>query len=196
MTQALLDVSTFLRIHGWQLLLGIVAVLVLVMLLYRTHRGRVMIDRLLLRVPLFGKVLRVAGTAVLARSLGLLIQNGINLLDALRTASLLMSNTVLRQHLEAAREGVLQGKSLAHGLQGQPGFEPMLARMITVAEVTGRLDTVLAEIARFHEAQLATLIRRLGVLIEPAVIIVVGSIVGFVYISFFMALMSLTGGMR
>ena len=90
----------------------------------------------------------------------------------------------------------MQGSSLAHGLEAQPGFEPLLARMVTVAEATGRLDTVLAEVARYHEAQLATLLRRLGALVEPAVILVVGSIVGFVYIAFFLALMSLSGGAR
>ena len=196
MTQTLLDVSAFVRIHGWEILIGAALLVAAGILLYRTERGRMWVDRIFLSIPLLGKVLRVTGTAVLARSLGLLLQNGINLIDALRTSGLLLSNVVQRQRLETAREGILQGASLAHGLEVQPGFEPMLPRMVTVAEATGRLDTVLAEVARFHEAQLATLVRRLGALVEPAVILVVGGIVGFVYIAFFMALMSLTGGAR
>jgi type IV pilus assembly protein PilC len=196
MTQTLLDVSAFVRIHGWEILIMAALLVAAGILLYRTERGRMGVDRIFLSIPLLGKVLRVAGTAVLARSLGLLLQNGINLIDALRTSKLLLSNVVQRQRLETAREGILQGASLAHGLEVQPGFEPMLPRMVTVAEATGRLDTVLAEVARFHEAQLATLVRRLGALVEPAVILVVGGIVGFVYIAFFMALMSLTGGAR
>jgi len=196
MTQMLLDASAFVRIHGWEMIIGIALLAVAGILFYRTDRGRMWISRTLLRIPLLRKVICVTGTAVLARSLGLLLQNGINLIDALRTSELLLSNAVLRQRVETARQGVLQGASLAHGLEAQPGFERLLARMVAVAETTGRLDTVLDEVARFHEAQLATLVRRLGALVEPAVILVVGSIVGFVYIAFFMALMSLTGGAR
>jgi type IV pilus assembly protein PilC len=73
---------------------------------------------------------------------------------------------------------------------------PMLSRMVAVGEATGTLDDVLDEVARFHESQLQATIRWLSLIIEPAVIVVVGGIVGFVYIAFFMALFSAGGGIR
>lgn len=98
--------------------------------------------------------------------------------------------------ISAARESVLRGGTLAGALGGGREFLPMLPRMVAVGESAGTLSTVLAEVARFHESQLLAAIRRMSVLIEPVVIIVVGGIVGFVYIAFFVALFSIAGGVR
>ena len=75
-------------------------------------------------------------------------------------------------------------------------FMPMLGRMTAVGEATGTLDPVLGEVARFHEVQLAGAVRRFSVMMEPAIIIIVGGVVGFVYIAFFVALFSVAGGNR
>ena len=153
-------------------------------------------DRWVLRLPLIGGILRVSATAAFARGLGLLLESGINLVEALQTAAGLLPNRYLRQRVLLARQAVLQGGTLAAAVTDRTCFAPMLSRMVTVGESTGRLDAVLAEVARFHEEQVATLVRRLSVLIEPAVIVIVGGIVGFVYVAFFVALMSISGGMR
>lgn len=153
-------------------------------------------DRIFLRLPVVGGVLRLSGTAVLARGLGVLIESGVTLLDSLTTAERLVGNRALGARIAAARETVLRGGTLEAALGAGREFMPMLPRMIAVGESAGTLSPVLLEVARFHENQLVVVIRRMSVLIEPVVIIVVGGIVGFVYIAFFVALFSLAGGVR
>ncbi|MGC3966676.1 MAG: type II secretion system F family protein [Pirellulales bacterium] len=121
------------------------------------------------------------------------MRSGITLLEGLRTAEELLNNRYLAGRVSAARQAVMQGGTLAEPLAADHAFTPMLARMVAVGESAGTIDDVLDEVARFHEAQLQSAIRRLSAIIEPCIIMVVGGIVGFVYIAFFMALFSAGG---
>jgi type IV pilus assembly protein PilC len=193
MTQALLTMS-----DAAQVSLPYVAVLAPFAILagiafYRWPTGRMACDRFALRIPIVGKILRVAATASFARTLGLLLQSGVSLLSALTTVERLMSNRLIAAHIEDVRETVMQGGTLAAPLLQRRIFMAMVPRMVAVGETTGSLDPVLDEVANFHEKELAATIRRLSVLIEPAIIVLVGGIVGFVYIAFFVALYSLAG---
>ncbi len=195
-TQSLLDVVAWLQ--EWAALLGILAGAA-VLALFFIHRwppGRLALDSLFLKIPVIGRVLRLAGTATLARSLGVLIGSGVTLLDSLRTVSRLLTNRALGSRIESARDAVLRGGTLAAALGEGREFMPMLPRMVAVGESAGTLAPVLREVADFHESQLVAAIRRMSMLIEPVVILVVGGIVGFVYIAFFVALFSLAGGVR
>jgi type II secretory pathway component PulF len=194
-TQNLLDAVAWLQ--HWAPQLGVLAgaAVVALLLVYRWPPGRLLLDRGLLRIPVIGRVLRLAGTATLARSLSVLVESGVTLLDSLRTVAQLLGNRALAARVESARETVLGGGTLATALSGAE-FMPMLPRMVAVGESAGTLATVLQEVAAFHEAQLVAAIRRMSLLIEPVVILLVGGIVGFVYIAFFVALFSLTGSAR
>jgi type IV pilus assembly protein PilC len=193
-TQALVDVSTWLQDHVASLGIGIGAAVVALVVLHRfPPTGRVM-DGMLLRTPLLGTLFRLAGTAMFARGLGLLIENGVTLIDALSTARGLLGNRVQSARIESTRNSVIAGGALAPPLLEGRAFMPMLGRMVAVGEEAGTLGMVLAEVARFHEDQLAGWVRRLSVLVEPVITLVVGGIVGFVYIAFFVALFSLSGG--
>jgi type IV pilus assembly protein PilC len=102
-------------------------------------------------------------------------------------------NRFLQMRVAASREEVLHGGNLADPLSAKHAFMPMLGAMVAVGESTGTLDDVLDEVATFHESQLALAIRRFSLIIEPLIIVIVGGIVGFVYISFFVALFSAAG---
>lgn len=195
-TQMLLDVSNWLQAYGPYVAIGIVAASVALLLIYRWPPGRFVIDGLLLRVPIVGYVLRISGTAIFARGLATLLESGVTLLDGLRTIERLVVNRAMVARVNASRQAVLSGGTLADALAAGPEFQVMLARMVAVGETTGALDPVLNEVAQFHEHQLAATVRRLSVLVEPAIIVVVGGIVGFVYIAFFVAMFSLAGGVR
>ncbi len=196
MTQALLDVSAYLqRVVPHLAVLAVVAVAA-TWFIRRWPPGRLALDRMLLRVPVVGNILRLSGTAVVARGLSTLLESGVTLLDALATSATLTANRAFVARLDAARDFVLRGGALAAGLAGGREFLPMLPRMVAVGESAGTLAPVLDEVARFHEAQLLAAVRRMSVLIEPVVIVVVGGIVGFVYIAFFLALFSLAGRVR
>ena len=196
MSQMLLDMSAWLNANGTFVLLCLLAVIVVSIILYRWPRGRSRIDRGLLRTPLIGGLLRLAGTATVARGLSILLDSGITLLTALQTIRGLIANRAMQARVETAREAVIEGGTLADPFVSGGEFTPMLGRMMAVGEATGTLGPVMAEVADFHENQLAAAIRRFSALIEPVTIAVVGGIVGFVYIAFFLAMFAVAGGGR
>lgn len=155
--------------------------------------GRNAIGRWTLRIPVLGKVLRLAETVTFSNSLGVMLRSGITVLEALRIVEGLHGNTYLAAQVAAAREAVMEGGDLATPLAKKHAFMPMLSSMIGVGENTGQLDDVLERVTRFHEAQLETAVKRLSALIEPMTIVLVGGIVGYVYLAFFMALFAAGG---
>ena len=192
-TQALIDISNFTQDAMPYLVVIVPCAIVAAILLYRVKSARLLFDRFILRVPIIGKVLRVAATAEFARSLGLMLESGVSLLASLDTVRNLLGNHAIAEHIVNVHESVMQGGTLAAPLIERRIFMPMLSRMIAVGETTGTLDPVLKEVAEFHEKELAGIVRRLSVLIEPVIIVVVGGIVGFVYLAFFLALYSTVG---
>ncbi|MCS6852990.1 MAG: type II secretion system F family protein [Gemmataceae bacterium] len=196
MTQLLVDLATTARAQALHVGIALLAAVLAGTLFYLWPPGRFLVDRWLLRVPVVGGIFRLAGTALLARSLGLLLASGVTLLDGLRTVESLFRNRYLAAKVSAARDAVMRGGTLADNLTDPTAFMPMLSRMVAVGESAGTLEEVLEENAQFHEQQLQRTIRWLSLLIEPAIIIVVGGVVGFVYISFFLALFAAGSGGR
>lgn len=193
LTQALLDVSDWLRANGMKIVVGALGAVAAVSLARLSAVGREAEDLVLLRLPVIGRILRLSGTALFARAMQILTESGVTLLDALETAGALMMNRRLRRRVREARGAVMRGRTLADALGPAREFLPMLARMAAVGEVTGSLPDAFGETARFHEVLLARTVRRFGMLIEPVMICVTGLIVGFVYIAFFLALFAIAG---
>jgi type II secretory pathway component PulF len=195
-TQALLDSTNWINVHLTIILLTIVVIVIALWVMHRLGSTRLRMDAVLLRLPVIGGLLRLAGTAVASRGMAILLENGINLLESIQITQGLLANRALRRRLETTRQSVMEGGPLAEGLLAGNEFLPMLARMTAVGEATGTLGPVLTEVANFHERQLAGAVRRFSIMIEPIMILVVGGIVGFVYIAFFLALFSVAGGGR
>jgi type IV pilus assembly protein PilC len=195
-TQALMDVSDFFQIYGPYMLIGIFALTILVTALYLWPPGRLRIDRYLLRAPILGNMLRLGATVQFAHGLSVMLQSGITLVEGLQTVEKMHGNRYLGGLVAEARAAILRGSSLAAPLAAPKAFMPMLGRMVAVGESAGTLQEVLMEVARFHESQLQATIRRFSVLIEPVIVVVVGSIVGFVYIAFFVAMFAVAGGAK
>lgn len=196
LTTTLLEVSAAVQTSLPYLAIGLVAGAIALVMVRRWPPGKLAIDRLVLRLPLVGMIFRLAATATVARGLGILIESGVTLLDALAATARLPSNEVVRARLTTARDLVMRGSALAVQLDDRLAFMPMLPRMVAVGEQAGTLTHVLDEVARFSDRQLVSVIRRMSVLVEPVVILVVGGIVGFVYIAFFLALFALAGNIR
>jgi type IV pilus assembly protein PilC len=188
MTQFMVDVTDFIHVHFWWGVAGIVLSVVGFVAMRSWPPGRLWSDGAVLRVPVFGNAIRVAGTASFANNMGTLLQSGVTVLDSLRSLEQLLGNQQMALMVNQARNDVVQGRTLADALARNSAFSPMLARMVAIGESAGRLDDVLAEAARFYDDLLQRTIRKLAALVEPVMLLVVGGIVGFVYISFFMAL--------
>lgn len=188
LTQHLMDFSELVNANGLAVLAGAAGTVAAWWTVRLHEAGRELEDVLLLKTPIAGRILRLSGTALFARSLQIMLESGLPLLDALATGARLMANRRLRRRAAAAHDGVMRGLPLADSLAPAKEFMPMLARMAAVGEVSGSLPESFGETARFHEMLLALAVKRFGMLIEPVMIVVTGCIVGFVYIAFFMAL--------
>ncbi|MEC9094722.1 MAG: type II secretion system F family protein, partial [Planctomycetota bacterium] len=155
---------------------------------YLSTPGRLAIDRLALRIPIIGKIFRLAGTVTFAQSLSVLLRSGISVIEGLLTVEQMHYNQFLAGCVRNSRENVTQGRSLASALSNSQGYMPLLPNMTAVGEQVGNLDEVMDEVATFHDEQLKTMIKSLSAWVTPATTIIVGSIVGYVYIAFFLAL--------
>ncbi|MCG3135673.1 MAG: Type II secretion system protein F [Planctomycetes bacterium] len=193
LTQALVDASEFVERHWMTGLVLAAAALAALWLVRASPPGRLATDRAALRVPIAGHTVRLAATAGAARTLSTLLASGVRLTEALLVLERLHSNRWLASRVAAARARVVDGSALAPALAAQGGFLPLLSGMAAIGESSGALDTVLDRTAAFHEARLESHVKRLGSLIEPAIVIVVGGIVGFVYLACFMAIYAVAG---
>jgi len=193
MTVALIGTSNFVTHYFWQITIVLATIIAALVIAHRSRPAAIVIDGLILRIPIMGKLLRLAGTSMFARGLSMMIEAGVPLLSALETAGGLMKNQAIVTRVETARQAVMGGNTLARPLAAGSEFLPMLPRMVAVGEETGTLGSVLMKVAIFHEKQLEAYVKRLTILIEPVMTVVVGTIVGFVYLAFFMALYSIIG---
>jgi type IV pilus assembly protein PilC len=188
MTQILVDASNFLLVW-WPVMTGVIVLaLICLAVAYAAPAGRLLIDSAILRIPVIGYILRTSSTAMFSRSFALLLASGVTIIEALRTCQDLHRNRRLTVLIAEARQNVIAGDPLAPGMAARKTFTPMLSSMIAIGERSGNLDETLLACAVFHEQRLEALVRSLSSLVEIAVIVIVGGIVGYVYLAFMMAL--------
>jgi type IV pilus assembly protein PilC len=188
MTQVLVDASNFLMLWWPVITGGGVLALICFAVAYAAPPGRLLIDTLILRVPIVGYILRTSATAMFSRSFSLLLASGVTIIEALRTCQDLHRNRRLAVLIAEARQNVIAGAPLSPGMATRKTFTPMLSSMIAIGERSGNLDDTLLSCAQFHEQRLEALIRTLSSLVEIVVIVIVGGIVGYVYVAFMLAL--------
>jgi type IV pilus assembly protein PilC len=196
MTQSLVDLAQWFELNGVALLVTSSISLASIAVVLYWRPGRYWVDKYVLRAPIIGGVLRLSATASLANSLAMMTQSGIRLVDAVKISTQMQKNSYLAHLLDGAYESIMRGHALSPALTTKDGFTPILASMIEVAERAGQLDQTLAEVAGYCDSELKTKIKRLGQMVEPTVIVLAGGIVGYVYVAFFMALMSAGGNFR
>ena len=182
-TRMLMNTTDFIA-TAWYLLLGGFVVLVLgVMVAVRTKPGRLMWHRTLLRLPVLGDTIRYAIVERYCRILSSMVSAGVPLTDAMTVARESIRNTVFDRGLRQAYDEMLQGGGLAKPLHATKLFPSTASQMIRVGEETGSLDAQLEVAAQYFERELDYKIKKVTTLIEPAVILVSGGIVGFVAIA-------------
>ncbi|PPC87291.1 MAG: type II secretion protein F [Methylotenera sp.] len=189
-TQFLIDLSTFFVNYGLYILALIIVIIISLVLMYQTKEGRYKLHNLLLRLPVLGKLMTVAAMAQLTWSLSMMLRSGLTALDALKITAKVIRNRVISDKTYTASDQILAGKDLASSLQ-HPRIPTIVTQMIAVGERTGTLDNVLHQLGDYYEERLQLGIRRLSAMVEPALILVIGGMVGFVYYAFFQALFAL-----
>ncbi|MEZ6188016.1 MAG: type II secretion system F family protein [Planctomycetota bacterium] len=185
-TQTLLDVSSFLVNYGPWVGLGAALLGLALFVAWRTGPGRRALERGLFAVPVLGSVLQAAAMTHLMRTLSLLLQSGLPLLESLQALATTAPFLCFQDLIARARQAVVRGASLAKAFE-DPLFPALGGSVLAVGEETGSLEEVTGELGEHYERRLQSLLRTLSSLIEPALLIVIGGMVGFVYFSFFQA---------
>jgi len=196
MTQSLLTFSQTMQSWAPTIAVAILAICGGIYAIYRHPRGRLLLDRWLLSIPFLGSILRLSGTITFSSTLGTMLRSGVTLLDALSAIETLHRNRYLSSTVASIRQAVVRGQSLTAPLSQTTAYMPMLAQMMSIAERTGKTTEVLEQVTKFHEELLHATTKRLGALMEPLLIVFIGGFVGYVYIAFFVALMSAGGSGR
>jgi general secretion pathway protein F len=191
-TRLLLAISAFTTDYWW-VLLGVSGLAVVGIHGYiQTETGRGMWDRVKLRLPVFGRLVREREVARFARMLGTLLQSGVPILIALGIVTETVTNVVLAQALPRVRDGVKRGEGIAGPLKACGVFPPLAVHMATVGEEVGRLEEMLLRVADVYDTHVKTSIKRLLSLVEPVMILSLGVIVGFIVVSMLLAIFSMS----
>lgn len=194
MTRALITISEFIRNYGFMILCSLGIIIVLIVIARRIDKVRYIIDWLLLRVPLIGKAIVSYSNSLWCRTLGLLIESGINITTALELTENTMHNFVFKKQFKLIQNKLTQGNTISESFRSTSlhYYAPVAGRMLLVGESSGSIDRCLINAANYNANILSRRVAFIGKFIEPAMFIIVGGMVGFVYIAFIMAIMAAT----
>ncbi len=193
-TRIVMAISGFLA--GWgglAILLAIIGTAIGTHFYYKTERGRWHIDTLLLKLPIFGSILRKIAVARFSRILSTLLSSGVPILQSLDITSKTAGNIVIEDAILKVRAGVERGENFVEPLKATKVFPHMVGQMIGVGEQTGALDAMLGKIADFYEEEVDSAIADLLAMIEPVLIAFLGVTIGSIVIAMYMPLFSLIG---
>ncbi len=163
---------------------------------YRTPRGKKLFHRFFLKVPIMGPVLRKIGVARFTRTLGTLLSSGVPILDAMEIVAKTAGNVVIEEAIMYSRAKISEGKNMAAPLLETNVFPPMVVQMVGVGEQTGALDAMLSKIADFYEEEVDVAVAAMTSLIEPVMMVGIGSTVGVVLIAMYLPIFSIAGKIK
>jgi len=192
-TKFVLGLSHFLRSN---FLVGLIFLALLAVgfrFYVRTESGKLTIDKLLLRFPLIGDLLRKSAISRFTRTLGTLISSGVSILEALEITAKTAGNKVIQNAIKKSVLSIAEGETITQPLKETGVFPPMVTQMISVGEKTGGLDDMLNKIADFYEEEVDAAVSALTSIIEPVVIIFMGGIVGGILISMYLPMFDIIG---
>ncbi|MFQ5719465.1 MAG: type II secretion system F family protein [Acidobacteriota bacterium] len=190
-TRVTIAVSRFLGRWMPLLVLGLGLLVFAIHRYHKTEQGRRRIDGLTLRIPVVGNLLRKIAVARFCRTLSTLVSSGVPILEGLEITAKTSGNAVVEDAIMATRKSVEEGNNLANPLTASDVFPSMVTQMINVGEQTGALDTMLSKIADFYEDEVDEAVDNLLALLEPVMIVFLGTIIGGIVISMYMPLFTL-----
>jgi len=190
-TKVLINISRFMGSYWWMMLVAVIAFIILMRIVKKTERGGEIIDRMMLKVPVLGMVIRKSSIARFSRTLGTLVTSGVGFLDALEITKSATPNVVVRKAIEDVRESVKEGETINEPLARSGVFNDIVVNMIKVGEETGDLDTMLVKIADTYDEEVDEAVDAMMALLEPALLVFMGFAVGFIVIALFMPLITI-----
>jgi type IV pilus assembly protein PilC len=191
LTAGVIALSQFVSKYIVFIFLGLIALVVGFTYFRRTQQGRWIVDRWLLKMPLFGDILRKVAISRITRTLSTLVAGGVPMLESLRITSTTSGNVILEASVMQARQLVSEGKSLTESFRETGQFPFMLTQMVSVGEATGTLDEMLTKLADFYDEEVDNAVSALLSILEPILMIVVGGMVGALIVSMYLPIFSL-----
>lgn len=192
LTRVIMNISAFMKKFIWLIIIVIVAIVVIFRLYYRSKNGKFVIDQVVLKIPIFGDLIKKTALARFSRTLSTLLSSGVNILDALEITAKTSGNKVVENAIMNARSSIKEGETIAQPLsQEKRVFPPMVIQMVAIGEATGGIDDMLNKVADFYEGEVDTAVENLMSALEPIIVILLGGIVGVIVIAMYLPIFKL-----
>lgn len=192
-TRVLMAVSDFLKNSGFLIFVIGAVVTFAYRAYYKTPKGRVVIDDIKLRLPIFGNLTQKSAIASFARTFGLLISSGVNIIESLEITKGTANNAIVEESIENAKNVVMVGEQMSSSLATSKVFPPMVVSMISIGEETGSLDNMLGKVGDFYDREVDEAVDSMTAAIEPIMIVFLGGIVGVIVAGMFLPMFAIIG---
>jgi len=195
-TRVVIGMSKFLQGYWWAVLAIIIGGGYMLKKYYATNDGKLAIDRLMLKMPVLGDVLRKSAVSRFTRTLGTLIGSGVSILDGLEITAKTAGNRVISDAIMESRTSIAGGETISAPLEKSKVFPPMVISMIAVGEQTGGLDEMLSKIADFYDEEVDAAVSGLLSLMEPVMIVFLGVVVGGMVVAMYLPIFDMMNAVQ
>jgi type IV pilus assembly protein PilC len=192
-TQLVIDVSDFTKKNIIWIVVGLILLAFAFRKTYKTEKGRELIDDLLLKLPVFGVLIRKVAVAKFTRTMGTMLSSGVAILEALDIVAKTAGNKTIEKAVYSVRADIAEGRTMADPLQESGVFPAMVCQMIAVGESTGALDSMLEKIATFYDDEVDQAVENLTALIEPFMLVFLGVTIGGLVIAMYLPIFKMAG---
>ena len=192
-TQIVIAMSEFVQSKSPYILVAIILFVIAFRRFYRTDKGHEVVDRTVLRAPVFGDLLRKVAVAKFTRTMGTMLSSGVAILEALDIVAKTAGNKTIENALYKVRTGISEGRTMADPLTESGVFPSMVCQMISVGEATGALDAMLGKIADFYDEEVDQAVENLTALIEPFMLVFLGVTIGGLVIAMYLPIFKMAG---
>jgi type IV pilus assembly protein PilC len=190
-TQMAINLSNWFTAYIFHIIGAVVIFIVALRVYYKTDQGRLTVDRVLLKLPVIGDLLRKVAVARFAQNMSILLSSGVPILDGLAITAKTAGNKVVENAIMISRISISQGKTVAEPLRESKVFPPMVCQMVAIGENTGALDSMLKKVADFFEDEVDNAVANLTSLMEPVIMVVLGVILGGLVIAMYLPIFQL-----
>ena len=191
-TEILISVSNFVQGYWWAMLLGVAFTSFVIERYYKTPKGRMRIDRFLLKVPLIGELLRKRSVSRFSRTLSTLLSSGVPAVQALDITAEVVGNQVIAKATREIKDKIVEGTDFATPLKGTGVFPPTLGYMVSVGEASGELEQMLDRVADAYDEEIDVVTERVTPVLEPIMIVFLAVVVGYIVISIVLPILQST----
>lgn len=195
-TQIVIHMSEFTQDNFFILVGGVIAVIVSFTWMMRYEPTRAVFDRFILKVPLFGPLVRKTAVARFTRTLGTMVSSGVPIVDSLEIVANTAGNMTIQKAILYTRERISEGQNMVDPLMETAVFPPMVVQMIGVGESTGALDVMLTKIADFYEEEVDVAVDNLTSMLEPLMMVFLGFVVGGMLIAMYLPIFTLADNIK